>query len=57
MHNFGNNILHITYSLKNVKIPPTASVVSELLFTKRNMFTSILSGDKLPFMLSHICCA
>ena len=56
MHNFGNNLLHITYSLKNVPIPPTASVVCELLFTKHNMFTAILSGDEMSFMLSHICC-
>ena len=26
MHNFGYNLLHIIYSLKNVTIPPTASV-------------------------------
>ena len=43
MHNFGYNLLHIAYSLKNVTIPRTASVVSELLFTKHNMFTSIHS--------------
>ena len=54
MYNFGNNLLHITYSLKNVTIPPTASVVCELLFTKQNMFTSILSGDELSFTLNHI---
>ena len=40
MHNFGNNLLHITYSLKKVTILPTASVVYELLFTQHNMFTS-----------------
>ena len=50
MHNFGNNLLHITYSLKNVTIPPTASVVYKILFTMYNMFTSILSGDELSFM-------
>ena len=60
MHNFGNNLLHclhITYSLENVAILSTASVVCELLFTKYNRFTSIRSGDELSFMLSHICCA
>ena len=57
MHNFGNNLLHITYSLKHVKISPTASVVCELLFAKHNMFISILSDDELSFILNHICCA
>ena len=57
MHNFGNNLLLITYSLKNVAISPTASVVSELLFTKHNMFTSILSGDeRFVFVKSYILC-
>ena len=56
-HNFGNNLPHSTYSLKNVSIPPTTAVVCELLFTKHIMFTSILSGDDLSFMLNHICCA
>ena len=27
IHNFGNNLLHITYSLKHITIPPTASVL------------------------------
>ena len=57
MHNFGNNQVHIIYSLKNVTIPPTAYVVCELLFTKHNMFTSILSGDELSNVLNHTCCA
>ena len=59
MHNFGNNLLHIIYSLKNVTIPPTASVIRELLFPEHNMFASILSGDELSCMLNHIglCCA
>ena len=55
-HNFGNNLLHITYSSKNVTIPPTAYVVCELLFTEHNMFTSIFSGDELSFMFNHMLC-
>ena len=57
MHNFGSNLLHITYFSKNVIIPPTASVVCELLFVKHDMFTSNLSNDEMSFMFNHICCA
>ena len=57
MHNFGSNLPHSTYSLKNVSVPLTAAVVCELKFTKHSIFNSILSGDELSFMLNHICCA
>ena len=54
IHNFSNNLHHITYSLKNFTIPPTAFVACELLFTKHNMLPSILPSDELSFMLNHI---
>ena len=57
MQNLGNNLFHIIYSLKSVAIPPSASVVCELLFTKHDMFTSIILDDELSFMLNHMCCA